>query len=50
MKPTIKTFLSLFFASAVAVLALTLNGCKHTAHGAGQDIENMGEKIKEKTN
>lgn len=26
------------------------SGCKNTAHGAGEDIEKMGEKIQEKTN
>lgn len=40
---------------AVCLLALGLflsvftSGCKHTANGAGQDIERMGEKIQEKT-
>jgi predicted small secreted protein len=28
---------------------LAATGCKHTAHGAGKDIEQMGEKIQEKT-
>jgi predicted small secreted protein len=37
-------------AVMLAVYALAVVGCKHTAHGAGQDIENAGEKIKEKTN
>lgn len=32
-----------------AVLAATSTGCKNTAHGAGEDIENMGEKIQDKT-
>jgi predicted small secreted protein len=31
------------------VLTITVSGCKGTAHGAGKDIENMGEKIQEKT-
>lgn len=35
---------------AIAIIVISATGCKHTAHGAGQDIENMGEKIKEKTN
>jgi predicted small secreted protein len=30
-------------------LLLGITGCKHTAHGAGEDIEQMGEKIQEKT-
>ena len=30
-------------------LVLLAGGCKHTASGAGKDIENMGEKIQEKT-
>jgi predicted small secreted protein len=34
---------------AVALLALTGTGCKNTAHGAGKDIEDIGEKIQEKT-
>jgi predicted small secreted protein len=33
-----------------AVLFSVVTGCKHTANGAGQDIEKMGEKIQEKTN
>lgn len=24
-------------------------GCKNTAHGVGKDVENVGEKIQEKT-
>ena len=35
---------------AAALLAFVSTGCKNTAHGAGKDIENMGEKIQEKTN
>ena len=31
------------------VLLVGSSGCKNTAHGAGKDIENMGEKIQEKT-
>ena len=38
--------LSLF---VTALLVATTTGCKHTARGAGEDIENMGEKIQEKT-
>jgi predicted small secreted protein len=34
---------------AAALLGLAGAGCKHTAHGAGQDIEKMGDKIQEKT-
>jgi predicted small secreted protein len=34
---------------AAALLVTTTTGCKHTARGAGEDIENMGEKIQEKT-
>lgn len=38
------------FAFFVSVLILGgASGCKHTAHGAGQDIEKMGEKIQDKT-
>ena len=32
-----------------AVTALVTSSCKNTANGAGKDIENMGEKIQEKT-
>jgi predicted small secreted protein len=31
------------------LLSFATSGCKHTANGAGQDIEKMGEKIQEKT-
>ena len=31
------------------ILMIGVGGCKGTAHGAGQDIEKMGEKIQEKT-
>ncbi|MBL9169482.1 MAG: hypothetical protein JNN07_17205 [Verrucomicrobiales bacterium] len=31
------------------MLSFAGSGCKHTANGAGQDIEKMGEKIQEKT-
>jgi predicted small secreted protein len=34
---------------AVALLALSAVGCKHTARGFGKDMENAGEKIQEKT-
>ena len=37
-------------AVMLAVYALAVVGCKHTAHGAGEDIERAGEKIQEKTN
>jgi len=32
-----------------AVLVLAATGCKHTAHGVGEDMEKAGEKIQEKT-
>lgn len=35
------------FLLAAALLFAT-SGCKNTAHGAGKDIENAGEKIQEK--
>jgi len=35
--------------AALVTALLVLTGCKHTAHGAGKDIEKMGEKIQEKT-
>ena len=31
------------------ILTISGIGCKHTAHGAGEDIEKMGEKIQDKT-
>jgi predicted small secreted protein len=38
---------------AMIVLALFVLGmaasCRHTAHGFGEDVEQMGKKIKEKT-
>lgn len=34
----------------LAVYALAAVGCKHTAQGAGKDIEKVGDKIQEKTN
>ncbi len=34
---------------AVALFGLATAGCKHTANGAGKDIEKVGEKIQEKT-
>lgn len=48
MKTRIKNALIILCALTVLVFAGT--GCKHTAHGAGQDIQNMGEKIQDKTN
>ena len=33
----------------IAFLVSIATGCKNTANGAGKDIENMGEKILEKT-
>jgi len=39
----------IILAGLLAVYALAFVGCKHTAHGAGQDIEKAGDKIQEKT-
>ena len=39
----------LLLIGMVALFAALSSGCKNTAHGAGKDIENMGEKIQEKT-
>jgi predicted small secreted protein len=48
MKNTrINRFILILFAASF--LGLTVTGCKHTANGAGKDIEKMGEKIQEKT-
>lgn len=34
----------------LALLVMSgLTACKNTAHGAGEDIEHMGEKIQDKT-
>ncbi|MCC7374769.1 MAG: hypothetical protein IT581_08935 [Verrucomicrobiales bacterium] len=38
-----------FFAATLLGLLIAVVGCKNTAHGAGKDIEKMGEKIQEKT-
>lgn len=38
--------LGLFVAGLIIA---STTGCKHTARGAGEDIENLGEKIQEKT-
>jgi predicted small secreted protein len=37
----------LFILAITFVLAAA--GCKHTAHGVGEDMEAAGEKIQEKT-
>lgn len=34
---------------AVALLALSVVGCRNTAHGVGKDMEKAGDKIQEKT-
>jgi Entericidin EcnA/B family. len=31
----------------VAMLTVAATGCRSTAHGAGEDIENMGEEIQD---
>ena len=43
----IKRIVIALLAATVMIIAGT--GCKHTAHGVGQDVEKMGEKIQEKT-
>lgn len=47
MKPKLRSLAIVL--STLALIALLGTGCKNTAHGAGEDIENMGEKIQEKT-
>jgi len=42
------SILCILFCSLL--FCLGTSGCKNTANGAGKDIENMGEKIQEKTN
>ena len=39
---------SLMLALIAVVLTVAATGCR-TAHGAGEDIENVGEKIQEGT-
>jgi predicted small secreted protein len=40
----------ILLAAMLAIYACAVGtGCKHTAHGAGEDIEKVGEKIQEKT-
>jgi predicted small secreted protein len=48
MKPR-KLISTLMLVAAAAIYVLAGTGCKNTAHGAGQDIERMGEKVQEKT-
>jgi predicted small secreted protein len=45
------TKITRFFILLLGVtwIGLGCAGCKHTANGAGQDIEQMGQKIQEKT-
>lgn len=47
MKIIIQQLVLSLFVTTLLVSVTT--GCKHTARGAGEDIENMGEKIQEKT-
>jgi predicted small secreted protein len=47
MKNIMPRLVIVLFIAVVTALATT--GCRSTAHGAGEDIENMGEKIQEKT-
>lgn len=43
-----KRFVFTLFAAITLVAAVT--GCRHTAEGAGKDIERAGEKIQDKVN
>ena len=45
-KGNMKTVMSIMLA-VYAIVFVT--GCKHTAHGAGEDMEKAGEKIQEKS-
>ena len=47
---TIKINCYILMLLVVSCVGLMTTGCKNTAHGAGEDIEQMGEKIQEKTN
>jgi predicted small secreted protein len=47
MKLNFKTsIITLFLTAFLAAIGV---GCKHTAHGVGEDVEKAGEKIQEKT-
>jgi len=48
MKTTLFKRLMVLFCAG-ALLGLVTAGCKHTANGAGQDMERMGQKIQDKT-
>jgi predicted small secreted protein len=43
-----RTFQSLILGVFLTALLMASIGCRNTAEGAGEDIENMGEKIQEK--
>ncbi len=46
-----KIQMKLILLSLTGILLLGFtSGCKSTAHGAGKDIEKIGEKIQDKTN
>jgi predicted small secreted protein len=42
----IQRFVLAMFA---VLLTLTVVGCRNTAHGIGEDVEKVGDKIQEKT-
>jgi predicted small secreted protein len=42
----IQRFVLAMFA---VLLAVTVVGCRNTAHGVGEDVEKVGDKIQEKT-
>lgn len=42
-----KDTLRILTLAALAVAGLQLTACANTVHGAGQDIENAGEKVQE---
>lgn len=46
---TIKIQRLLLALLAVAALSLSVVGCQNTAHGVGEDVEKVGDKIQEKT-
>ena len=39
----------IILAVMLAAYAFAVVGCKHTAHGFGEDVEKAGDKIQEKT-
>jgi len=45
MKTKLQSFVMILAAALITVAA---SGCRHTAHGVGEDMERAGEKIQDK--